>query len=217
MRKNLTEIVFILDRSGSMSGMEADTIGGFNSLIEKQKKEKGEAIISTVLFDNYREVLHNRVCLKHIKPMTKKEYYVRGGTALLDAVGFAINHIIKVRRHTRRELQPEKTLFVIMTDGEENASKHFTYEQIREIIERQKKHYHWQFMFVGANMDAIGEASKYGIDAEMAVEYHCDRKGTDISYKAICGAVSAVRAAGAVPMGWKNEIEKDRRSRRSER
>ncbi|MBQ3032240.1 MAG: VWA domain-containing protein [Anaerotignum sp.] len=217
MKQNLTEIVFILDRSGSMSGMEADTIGGFNSLIEKQKKEKGEAIISTVLFDNQREVLHNRVCLNRIKPMTEEEYYVRGSTALLDAVGFAIDHIINVRRHTKKEYQPAKIMFVIMTDGYENASTNFSYRDIRRMIEHQKERYHWQFMFVGANMDAIGEASKYGIDADMAVEYHCDRRGTAVSYDAICGAVSAVRACGAVPMGWKNEVEKDRKSRRRER
>ena len=158
MKKNLTEIVFILDKSGSMGGLEQDTIGGFNSLIEKQKKEQGEAVISTVLFDHQREVLHDRVCLNRIKPMTEEEYYVRGNTALLDAVGFAVNHIIKVRRHTKKEFQPEKTMFIIMTDGHENASVHFTYEQIREIIHRQKNQYDWQFLFIGANMDAIGEA-----------------------------------------------------------
>lgn len=214
MKKNLTEIVFILDRSGSMSGMEQDTIGGFNSLIEKQKKEDGEALISTVLFDHAREVLHNRACLKHIKPMTEKEYYVRGSTALLDAVGYAIDHIIKVRKHTKKEFQPEKTMFVIMTDGYENASREFTYDEIRRKIERQKEHYHWQFMFVGANMDAISEASKYGIGADMAVEYLCDRKGTAVSYDAISEAVKSVRACGCAGSKWKENIENDCKSRR---
>ena len=214
MKKNLTEIVFILDRSGSMSGLEQDTIGGFNSLIEKQKKESGEAYISTVLFDHTSEVLHDRVDLKKIKPMTEDEYYVRGSTALLDAVGGAINHIGNVHKYARKEDVPEKTIFVIMTDGYENASRRYDYDEIRRMIARQKKKYGWEFMFLGANIDVISEARKFGVDEEMAVEFLNDKKGTAVSYDAICGAVSNCRTYGAVPPTWKANIENDRRSRR---
>ena len=214
MKKNLTEIVFILDRSGSMSGLEQDTIGGFNSLIEKQKKEDGEAYISTVLFDHISEVLHDRVDLKKIKPMTEDEYYVRGSTALLDAVGGAIHHIGNVHKYARKEDVPEKTIFVIMTDGYENASRRYDYDEIRRMITRQKKKYGWEFMFLGANIDVISEARKFGVDEEMAVEFLNDKKGTAVSYDAICGAVSNCRTYGAVPPTWKANIENDRRSRR---
>ena len=214
MKKNLTEIVFILDRSGSMSGLEQDTIGGFNSLIEKQKKEDGEAYISTVLFDHISEVLHDRVDLKKIKPMTEDEYYVRGSTALLDAVGGAIQHIGNVHKYARKEDVPEKTIFVIMTDGYENASRRYDYDEIRRMITRQKKKYGWEFMFLGANIDVISEARKFGVDEEMAVEFLNDKKGTAVSYDAICGAVSNCRTYGAVPPTWKANIENDRRSRR---
>ena len=214
MKKNLTEIVFILDRSGSMSGLEQDTIGGFNSLIEKQKKEDGEAYISTVLFDHISEVLHDRVDLKKIKPMTEDEYYVRGSTALLDAVGGAINHIGNIHKYARKEDVPEKTIFVIMTDGYENASRRYDYDEIRRMITRQKKKYGWEFMFLGANIDVISEARKFGVDEEMAVEFLNDKKGTAVSYDAICGAVSNCRTYGAVPPTWKANIENDRRSRR---
>ena len=214
MKKNLTEIVFILDRSGSMSGLEQDTIGGFNSLIEKQKKESGEAYISTVLFDHTSEVLHDRVDLKKIKPMTEDEYYVRGSTALLDAVGGAIQHIGNVHKYARDEDRPEKTMFIIMTDGYENASRRYDYDEIRRMITRQKKKYGWEFMFLGANIDVISEARKFGVDEEMAVEFLNDKKGTAVSYDAICGAVSNCRTYGAVPPTWKANIENDRRSRR---
>ena len=213
MKKNLTEIVFILDRSGSMSGLEQDTIGGFNSLIEKQKKEDGEAYISTVLFDHSSEVLHDRVDLKKIKPMTEDEYYVRGSTALLDAVGGAIQHIGNVHKYARKEDVPEKTIFVIMTDGYENASRRYDYDEIRRMITRQKKKYGWEFMFLGANIDVISEARKFGVDEEMAVEFLNDKKGTAVSYDAICGAVSNCRTYGAVPPTWKANIENDRRRR----
>ena len=217
MKKNLTEIVFILDRSGSMSGLEQDTIGGFNSLIEKQKKEDGEAYISTVLFDSRTEVLHDRVELKKINPMTDKEYYVRGSTALLDAVGGAIHHIGNVHKYARKEDVPEKTMFIIMTDGYENASRKYNYDEIKRMITRQKEKYGWDFMFLGANIDAISEARKYGIGEEMAVEYNCDRKGTAISYDAVSDAVKSVRACGCVGTKWKENIERDRKNRRSER
>ena len=217
MKKNLTEIVFILDRSGSMSGLEQDTIGGFNSLIEKQKKEDGEAYISTVLFDHYSEVLHDRVDLKKIQPMTEKEYYVRSSTALLDAMGEAIRHIGNVHKYAREEDRPEKTMFIIMTDGYENASRRYGYDEIRSMITRQKEKYGWEFMFLGANIDAASEAKRFGVDEDMAVEYLSDKKGTAVSYDAICGAVSNCRMYGAVPPTWKANVEKDRKNRRRDR
>ena len=217
MKKNLTEIVFILDRSGSMSGLEQDTIGGFNSLIEKQKKEDGEAFISTVLFDHYSEVLHDRVALDKIQPMTEDEYYVRGSTALLDAVGGAIHHIGNIHKYAREEDRPEKTMFIIMTDGYENASRKYRLDEIKRMISRQKEKYGWEFMFLGANIDAISEARKFGITDDMAVEYHSDRKGTAISYEAVSDAVTGCRSCGAVPPNWKKNIEEDRKNRRRER
>ena len=217
MRKNLTEIVFILDRSGSMSGLEQDTIGGFNSLIEKQKKEDGEAYISTVLFDHTSEVLHDRVDLKKIQPMTEKEYYVRGSTALLDAVGGVIRHIGNVHKYAREEDRPEKTMFVIMTDGYENASRRYSYDEIRSMITRQKERFGWEFIFLGANIDAASEARRFGVDEDMAVEYLSDKKGTAVSYDAICGAMMACRASGTIPKDWKANVEKDRKSRRRDR
>ena len=214
MKKNLTEIVFILDRSGSMGGLEQDTIGGFNSLIEKQKKEDGEAYISTVLFDHYAEVLHDRVDLNKIKPMTEEEYYVRGSTALLDAVGGAIHHIGNVHKYARKEDVPEKTLFIIVTDGYENASRKYRLDEIKRMISCQKEKYGWEFMFLGANIDAVSEARKFGISDDMAVEYHSDKRGTAISYIAMNEAVTVCRAYGCVPKNWKEDIENDRKSRR---
>lgn len=214
MKKNLTEIVFILDRSGSMSGLEADTIGGYNSLLEKQKKEEGEAIVSTVLFDDRQEVLHDRVNLDRMKPMTDEEYYVRGCTALLDAVGGAIHHIGNVHKYAREEDRPEKTLFIITTDGMENASCRYTYDKVKKMVERQKEKYGWEFLFLGANMDAIEIAGRFGINADHAVNYECDAAGTAVNYKALSKAVSRVRASArcaeeALTADWKEEIEVD--------
>lgn len=215
MAKNLTEIIFILDRSGSMSGLEADTIGGYNSLLEKQKKEVGDAIISTVLFDDRQEVLHDRVKIEDMKPITEKEYYVRGCTALLDAIGGAIHHIATVHKYARKEDQPDKTLFVITTDGMENSSKRYSYAKVKEMVERQKEEYGWEFLFLGANIDAIATASRFGIIAERAVNYRCDSRGTEVNYDAISKAVSSVRAcepgevSAALGSAWKSEIERD--------
>lgn len=217
MKKNLTELVFIIDRSGSMSGLESDTIGGFNSMIGKQQKEEGEALVSTVLFDDRSEVLHDRVSIDRIEKMTDEEYYVGGCTALLDAVGGAIHHIGNVHKYAREEDRPSKTLFIITTDGLENASSTYSYEQVRKMIERQKEKYGWEFLFLGANIDAVEVAGRIGIAKERAVNYECDAAGTALNYSVLERAVSRVRkCANAVEMsatlaegGWKAEIERD--------
>lgn len=220
MRKNLTEIIFILDRSGSMSGLEADTIGGYNSLLEKQKREDGEAIVSTVLFDDYQEVLHDRADISNIKPITEKEYYVRGCTALLDAIGGAIHHIGTVHKYAREEDRPEKTLFIITTDGMENASKRYTYDKVKRMVEKQKEKYGWEFLFLGANIDAIEVAGRFGIAANRAVNYECDSEGTAVNYRVLNEAVCRVRACHssadmsmALGDDWKADIETDYKKR----
>lgn len=195
MRKGLTEIVFILDRSGSMGGLESDTIGGFNSMIEKQKKEAGEAVVSTVLFDDRCEVLHDRVPMEKVPVMTDKEYYVRGCTALLDAVGGAIHHIVNVHRYAREEDRPEKTLFVITTDGMENASRKYSYDRVQAMIKKEQEKYGWEFIFIGANIDAIQEAERFGIRKERAVNYVHDDIGTQTLYCSVSKAVTAMRMA----------------------
>ena len=197
MKKGLTEIVFILDRSGSMSGLENDTIGGFNAMIEKQKKEEGEALISTVLFDGQVEVLHDRVPLKKIEPITDKEYYVRGSTALLDAVGRSIHHIGSIHKHARQEDVPEKTLFIITTDGMENSSREYSYDKVKKMVEKKKEKNHWEFIFLGANIDAVSVADKFGVDKSRAVRYECDGAGTKLNYKVMGKMVSCARAAGS--------------------
>ncbi len=217
MRKGLTEIIFILDRSGSMAGLEGDTIGGYNSMLDRQKKEDGEAIVSTVLFDDRSEVLHDRVSLDKMDHITEQAYYVRGCTALLDAVGGAVKHIATVHRYAREEDRPEKTLFIITTDGMENASRRYDYEKVRDMVERQKEKYGWEFLFLGANIDAIQVAGRFGIQKEYAVNFECDSEGTRLNYDVVSRAVSSVRAnaclAEAVPACWKEEIEKDYRKR----
>lgn len=210
MNKNtFTEIVFILDRSGSMSGLEADTIGGFNSLIEKQKQEPGEAVLSTVLFDDRVEVLHDRVPLQKIQPMTEKEYYVRGCTALLDAIGLSMEHIIRLRRKTPKEKQPDKTLFIITTDGMENSSQTYSYDRVKEMIEGQKRTYGWDFLFLGANIDAAATAGKFGIDADFAANFHCDAKGTAVNYNALSDTICHFRACMPIDASWKASIDED--------
>ena len=194
MRKGLTEVVFILDRSGSMSGLEADTIGGFNSMIAKQKKEEGEAYISTVLFDDTCEVLYDRVPVNKVEPMNDNQYYVRGCTALLDAIGGAIHHIVNVHKYAREEDRPEKTLFIITTDGMENASRQYSYEKVKEMVARQKEKYGWEFLFLGANIDAIDVAGKFGIDSNRALNYVSDHKGTQLNYEVLNKTVSEFRA-----------------------
>ena len=197
MRKDLTEVVFILDRSGSMCGLESDTIGGFNSMIEKQRNEDGEALVSTVLFDDYSEVLYDRVPVSKVEPMNSKQYYVRGCTALLDAIGGAIHHISNVHKYAREEDRPEKTLFIITTDGLENASTRYDYRTVRKMVKKEQEKYGWEFIFLGANMDAIKEASKFGIGANRAFNYECDSEGTVLHYQALSETVSAVRKASS--------------------
>jgi len=216
MKKNLTELVFILDRSGSMQGLESDTIGGFNSMLEKQKKEPGEAFVSTVLFDDRAEVLHDRVKLGEVKPITDKDYYVRGCTALLDAVGGAIHHIGNIHKYARPEDVPEHTLFVITTDGMENASRRYTVQRVKEMIQRQKEKYGWEFLFLGANIDAVETAGHLGIAPSRAVNYHCDSEGTRLNYEVVGRAVTFARASVPLDEHWKDEIEANFR-RRSKR
>ena len=202
MRKGLTEIVFILDRSGSMSGLEADTIGGFNSMLKKQQKEEGEAYISTVLFDDKTEILYDRVPINKVEPMNDNQYYVRGCTALLDAIGGAIHHIGNVHKYARPEDVPEKTLFIITTDGMENASKRYDYNKVKKMVEHQKKRYNWEFIFLGANIDAVSVAGRFGVAANRAVRYECDSAGTALNYSVMSNIISGVRkSASAQAMG----------------
>lgn len=210
----MTELVFILDRSGSMSGMEKDTIGGFNSMLQKQRKEPGDAVVSTLMFDNETEVIHDRIALADVPDLTDRDYYVRGCTALLDAVGGTIHHIGNIHRYARKEDVPEKTLVIITTDGMENASQHYTYDKVRRMIERQKVRYGWEFLFLGANIDAAAEAGKFGIDESMAANYHCDKIGTALNYEVISDAITSVRTCAAPLSGeWKQRIDEDYRMR----
>ena len=210
----MTELRFMLDRSGSMSGLEKDTIGGFNSMLEKQRKEPGDAVVSTVLFDNEIEVIHDRVSIENVPPLTDKEYFVRGCTALLDAVGGAIHHIGNVHKYARKEDVPEKTLVIITTDGMENASRRYTYNKVRSMIEREKKRFGWEFIFLGANIDAAEEARKFGIDESMAANYNCDEIGTAINYEAICQAITMVRGSNTpLSSDWKKNIDADYKKR----
>lgn len=214
MKKNLTELVFILDRSGSMAGLEQDTIGGFNAMIEKQRKEPGEAVISTVLFDNETEVIHDRISLDKVPALTEKEYYVRGCTALLDAVGGAIHHIGNVHKYAREEDRPEKALFVITTDGMENASRRYTYDKVKAMIERQREKYGWEFLFLGANIDAAREAARFGIRADCAADYHADSIGTEAVYESVCEAVCQVRRSVPLKASWKQRTDADFKGRK---
>ncbi|MBP7278673.1 MAG: VWA domain-containing protein [Sedimentibacter sp.] len=213
MKENLTELVFILDRSGSMSGLETDTIGGFNSMLERQKKESGEAFVTTVLFDDKYEVLHDRYDIKGVNLLTEKEYYVRGSTALLDAIGITINNIGKALSDTKEEDRPGKVLFVIITDGMENSSREFSYEKVKKMVEHQKSKYSWDFIFLGANIDAIKTANSFGISADMATNFVSDSAGTQLNYKIVSEVVSSFRKGKNVDKSWKDEIEKDYKKR----
>ena len=209
MKKQLTELVFILDRSGSMFGLEADTIGGFNSMIAKQRREAGEALVSTVLFNGTSTVLHDRVPLTRIEPMTERQYQVGGCTALLDAIGGAIHHIGNVHKYAREEDRPEHTLFVITTDGLENASHSYSADQVRRMIRRQRENYGWEFIFLGANIDAVETAAHIGIDRSRAVNYHSDSRGTRLNYEVLSEAISSVRSCKPLEENWSRRIDED--------
>ena len=209
MKKNMTELVFILDRSGSMQSLTDDTIGGFNSLIAKQRSEKGECLVSTVLFNNVSSVLYDRVPLDKIPEMTRKDYEAVGGTALVDAIGAAIRHIGNVHKYARAEDVPQHTLFVIITDGMENSSHMYTSDKVKSMIERQKQKYDWEFLFIGANIDAVETAKSFGIAKECAVDYIADKQGTDVTYGAVCAAVSMVRSDKALSKDWGKAITSD--------
>ena len=210
-----TELVFILDRSGSMAGLEDDTVGGFNAMIDKQKKEDGRCYVSTILFDHEVETLHDRVPLEQIEPITRDDYFVRGCTALIDAIGMTVSHIEEVHRYIRPEDVPARTVFVITTDGLENASKEYSADKVRKMIERKKKN-GWEFLFIGANIDAISTAKHFGIGADRAVNYHADRKGTAVLYNCVSRAVSKARACEPMAADWSAEIQDDFDSRQGE-
>ena len=214
MKKNLTEMVFILDKSGSMAGLEADTIGGFNSMIEKQKKEEGEALVSTVLFSNSSRVIHDRADLQKIEPMTDKQYYVGGCTALIDAIGGAIHHIGNVHKYARDEDRPEHTIFIITTDGMENASRRYTSDEVKAKVKRQKEKYGWEFLFLGANIDAVETAARFGIAEDRAVNFVNDRAGQALNYTEVSEAVRTVRSCAPLTRDWKRKIEADYKSRK---
>ena len=217
MKTNTTELVFILDKSGSMSGLETDTIGGYNAMLKKQQEEQGEAIVTTVLFDDNYEILHDRTNIKGIKPITEKEYYVGGYTALIDAIGKTINKIVNATRHTANEHQADKVIFVITTDGMENASREYTHQKVKEMIELQKTKYNWEFIFLGANIDAVSTARDLGINEDRAVKYHADGEGTLLNYNIVSEAIINIRANKKVDANWKKEIEEDYKSRESKR
>lgn len=217
MKKDLTELILVLDRSGSMSGLESDTIGGFNAMIEKQKKEPGEAYITTVLFDDEYELLHDRISLKGVGPISNKEYYVRGTTALLDAIGKTINKIINVQKNTVETEQAENVMFIITTDGMENSSREYSYEKIHQMINHQKNKYGWEFIFLGANIDAISTAERFGIGEDRASNFVSDSEGTLLNYKVINEVVSQKRANRPIRENWKEEIDRDFKKRRGKK
>ncbi|NDL67444.1 vWA domain-containing protein [Anaerotalea alkaliphila] len=209
MKTNITELVFILDKSGSMAGLESDTIGGFNAMLKKQQGEPGEAYVTTVLFDDKYQVLHDRIDIRGIRPITDEDYFVEGSTALLDAIGKTILKAVNVQRHTEEKLRADKVLFVITTDGMENASREYTCEKISEMVKVQTEKYGWEFLFLGANIDAVASAGRFGIAAERSANYHADSKGTLLNYEVVGRAVSELRASMSLPDDWKAEIDQD--------
>lgn len=213
MKKNLTELVFILDKSGSMAGLERDTIGGFNAMLEKQKALDGQCRITTVLFDNRYERLHDRTDIRAVRPITAKEYHVGGSTALLDAVGKTIHKIATAQKNTAEPFRAGKVMFVIITDGEENASREYLSDKVKAQIQRQKEKYGWEFVFLGANIDAVETASRFGIAPDRAQNYHADGEGTALNFRVMSETVATFRACSAMPTGWSDEIQKDYRRR----
>ena len=217
MKNNITELVFILDRSGSMAGLEADTVGGFNAMIAKQKDTEGKCYVSTVLFSNDSQVLHDRVPLEQVAPLTAEDYRVYGCTALMDAIGGAIRHIGNIHKYARPEDVPEHTIFVITTDGMENASHRYSSDKVKQMIQRQQQEYGWEFLFLAANIDAVQTAARFGIGADRAVNYHADAQGTQVVYETVSEAVRKVRCAAAMPSDWGSAIDRDFRSRSKNR
>ena len=213
MKNNTTELVFILDKSGSMAGLESDTIGGFNAMIEKQKNEEGNCFVSTVLFSNYSQVIHDRKNLTDIAPLTSKDYQVGGCTALIDAIGGAIHHIGNIHKYARSEDVPAHTMFIITTDGMENASQRYTSEKVKAMIERQKSKYGWEFLFIGANIDAVETARRYGISEDKAVNYNADSEGTGVLYASVCEAVRCTRQNKKLDNNWREKLDEDFRNR----
>lgn len=213
MKKNLTQLVFILDRSGSMTGLESDTIGGFNSMLKKQKEEEGECIITTVLFDHEVELLHDRIDIRAVRPLTKQDYTVRGSTALLDAIGKTIHKIGNAEKNTAEEYRAEKVMVIIITDGEENSSRYYSLKEVKHMIERQKERYGWEFIFLGANIDAVKTATHFGIDKDMAVYFVPDKEGVELNFRMMSEAVASYRACGSVPQSSLNTIRKDMKKR----
>lgn len=213
MKKGLTELVFILDRSGSMGGLESDTIGGYNSLLDKQKREAGECTISTVLFDDAYELLHDRINIKGVAPISERDYFVRGSTALLDAIGRTIVTIGDALKNTDESERAERVMLVITTDGMENSSREYTYESVREMVKRQKEIYSWEFIFLGANIDAVKTAASVGISEDRAVDYCADSAGTLLNFAVMSDAVSNMRTGKGILSSWKQRINDDHKSR----
>ena len=209
MNKNLTEIVFILDRSGSMAGLEADSIGGFNAMVEKQRKEPGEAFLSAVLFNQESAVIYDRVDIRKVEPMTDRQYSVGGSTALLDAIGGAVHHIANVHKYAREEDRPGKTVFVITTDGMENASRRYSYPEVQRMVRHEQEKYGWEFLFLGANMDAISAARSFGIREDRAVRYACDSVGTSLNFAVTAQAISGFRKGKGIDADWSAPIAED--------
>ena len=216
MSNKITELVFILDRSGSMAGLEKDTIGGFNSMLAKQKQQEGGCYVSTVLFDDHSKVLHDREKIDEVKPLTEEDYFVGGCTALIDAIGGAIHHIGKLHKYFG-DSAPSRTVFVIITDGEENASHKYSSKQVKHMIERQKEKYGWEFLFIGANIDAVETAGNYGIDRNRAVNYNADSVGTQTVYEAVSKSICKMRACAEIDDDWSQEIDKDYKKRKRQK
>lgn len=213
MKKGLTELVFILDKSGSMGGLEKDTIGGYNAMLQKQKVVEGECLITTVLFDNGYELLHDRIDIRAVSPITEKEYCVGGSTALIDAMGRTISKIGNAQKHTADDYRAEKVMLIIITDGEENASREYSSNKVKALIQHQKEKYGWEFIFLGANIDAVETAARFGIAPDRAQNYHADSAGTALNFQVMSAAVAGFRTCAAMPEGWNDEIQKDYKRR----